>query len=213
MTEFTRATWHGAARAIASRSAARLVVLVDDIQFIRPVAGERAMAERLAAALAADYLERTPHLPAYHRAAIDATGCDPDRVLAKDAARLLFSERELRIAAARRVRHAVNGGELDHLAAVSCDQGNTITITIAEQGDYDLLRAGHVSCAGGYAELLATLSDRGIRRMVALVPARCLGAVSLGTLLARRAFGAGGMAVTTVAVGGAGTPAVVLEEG
>jgi hypothetical protein len=49
--------------------------------------------------------------------------------------------------------------------------------------------------------------------MVALVPARCLGAVSLGTLLARRAFGAGGMAVTTVAVGGAGTPAVVLEEG
>ena len=84
---------------------------------------------------------------------------------------------------------------------------------LPEQGDYCLVHSGHTTCAGGYVELLSTLHRRGVRKLIALVPMRCLGQVALGTELARSLFALPGFTVVNVAVPNPDAAAAVVVDG
>lgn len=207
MIEFTRRTW-AAACDVAARHRDReflFVPLVDDIQFIRPVTTDRSAAERLAAALAADYLERVPELPGYHLRELGARGLSVDRVLRNSDRHWSFSERTLRLAAVRRLRQLLDGGAGAPGGLVSSDDGSTVMVTLPERGEHRLVQAGHTSCAGGYLELLATLRERGVRKLIAMVPMRCLGQVALGTTLAHHLLGMTDFSAISVGIPDRGT--------
>jgi hypothetical protein len=200
MLAFSRFTWRAACEAVASLAGAapRLVVLADDIQFIRPVIGNKGVEEKLAAALAANYLEQTGTLPSFHLRVLAESGLDGKAVLAASADRWLFSERELRIAAVRHVRRELAEGRAADLEA--SEDGQTVTVTLPDHAGYCLVHSGRTTCAGGYLELLAALHARGIRKLIALVPMRCLGPIGVGTLLAGRLFPLPGLEVVNVAI-------------
>ena len=206
MVEFTRDTWRVACETAAHNPALdfRMVVLVDDIQFVRPLVADRSNAERLAAALSAHYLEKARDLPPHHARELARHGVAADRILRHSAERSLFSERELRRDVVHRLRRVA--GESGNRASIgTSDSGSTITATLPDEGEYALVQSGHASCAGGYAELVSALYDRGIRKLVALVPQRCLGQVALGTRLALALFPLKGLTVVNVAIGDVGT--------
>jgi hypothetical protein len=181
---FTRRTWETACDAVASRRErrARLMLLVDDVLGVRPALTDRAAAERLGAALVTRYLARTPTLPHYHARVAAARGLGPDDVLRHDDARWIFSERELRAALVAHVHRALRGAG-EH-SAVVCESADSSTITVShpEHGAYCLVHSGHTNCAGGYVELLAEAHRHGVRRLVAMVPMRCLAPVSVGKI-------------------------------
>jgi len=207
MIEFTRRTW-AAACDVAARHRDRefrFVPLVDDIQFIRPVTTDRGASERLAAALAADYLERVPRLPGYHLRELGAHGLSADRVLRNSDRHWSFSERMLRIAAVHRLRQLLDGDAPAPHGLVASDNGNSVTVTLPERGEHRLVQAGHTSCAGGYLELLATLRERGVRKLIAMVPMRCLGQVALGTTLAHHLLGMANFSTVSVGIPDRGT--------
>lgn len=202
MLDFTRFTWDTAcdhAAAFPERGF-RLAVLVDDIQFMRPAIADRSSAERLAAALARDYLAAVPRLPGYHLDALAHRRLATERILLHDAQQWLFSERGLREAAVRRVRREFNAGAAERSGLTSADNGNTLNVALPDHGDYCLVHSGHTGCAGGYGELLATLHERGVRRLIAFVPQRCLGQVALGSDLVRQLYDLRDLAVVNVAV-------------
>jgi hypothetical protein len=201
MVEFTRCTWDTACQVAAGAARPfRLVALVDDIQFVRPVNRDRGTAERLGAALAAEYLERNPRLPDYHASGLAVHGLDDARVLRNADHQWLFSERQLRIGAVRRIRDRVAAPDRALATVRTEDGGSTITVSIPEYGEHRLVQSGHTSCAGGYLELLMTLHERGVRKLVALIPMRCLGQVTLGTTLARHLFGPSELATVSVGI-------------
>jgi hypothetical protein len=207
MLAFTRTTWHLAcelAKLHPERPFAA-VPLVDDIQFVRPLIPDRSTAERLASALARQYLEQTPRLPAFHLHSLAAHGVPESRVLRACDAHWLFSERQLRSDAVRRLRahHRDGGGRRAGLA--SSDGGSTMTVTLPEHGEYCVVQSGHTTCAGGYVELLARLHQRGIRKLIAMVPMRCIGQVALGTELAHWLFPLPRLTVVNVGMPAPGT--------
>jgi hypothetical protein len=209
MMAFSKFTWQAACGALhasrtpttAAGNAAQLLVLADDIQFVRPALADRSAAERLGAAVVAHYFATTPRLPAYHTRTLESSGIATGAVLACRDDRWLFSERELRSAAVRRLRaHAASGDDRASAALNASTDGSTITVTTPEHGDYCLVHSGHTTCAGGYVELLADLHERGIQRLIALVPMRCLGPITLGTSLAFQLLGLRGLSVVNVAI-------------
>ena len=210
MIEFTRHTWTVACQVAANQPGRpfQLVPLVDDIQFVRPALADRGASERLAAALAADYLERVRELPRFHARELQARGLAHDRILRQSEDRWLFSERGLRIAAVYRLRRRRLARSTHRVALEESDGGSTMTVTLPGQSEYRLVQAGHTTCAGGYLELLAALHDRGIRKLVAMVPLRCLGQVSLGTSLARHILALSRFTAISVGIPDAGTTGV-----
>ncbi|MEA3246955.1 MAG: hypothetical protein U9Q74_12435 [Gemmatimonadota bacterium] len=205
MIEFARQSWLAGCDAVVSAPGARLLVLADDIQFVHPALPDRGARERLAAALVADYFRRTPTLPAFHLRELDARDVDPGRVLRRRDGAWLFSERALRAAAVERIRAAARSGR--HAGLVVNDESSRIVVRDPDLGEHTLVHSGHTSCAGGYLELVLQLHARGVTRLVAVVPQRCLGPVSLGTHLARATFGAHGIQVVNIpASAGAATP-------
>ena len=218
MTAFTAFTWSAAVNAIAGPAAsrARLVVLVDDVQFVRPSLEDRAAAERLAAALANSYLANMRTIPDLHSRVLRERAIDAGRILRHDSQRWVFSERELRAAAVAHVRQRArepNGASAGLTASADLSR---IDVTLPDGSACCLVHSGHTNCAGGYLELLNNLYERGIRTLLALVPMRCLGPVTLGTTLAHHLYGLRGMAVITIAVPDVATgadAAVVREYG
>ena len=204
MLDFTRQTWRWVCQAARTTRGLRPVVMADDIQFVRPVTSDRSVAERLAASLTRDYYTAVPTLPTFHLRELTASGISHDRVLCDSEQRWVLSERDLRRAAVRRVRDHVTAGGGGRAALTSSDNGNTISVTLPELGDYCMVHSGHATCAAGYAEMVAWLHDRGIRKLIAFVPMRCLSQVSLGTKLAISLFSLPGLSVTNVAVPNAG---------
>jgi hypothetical protein len=198
MVSFTRSTWTAAIDVLSKPAFddARLLVLVDDLQFVRPALPDRGARERLGAALSADYLRRTPTLPAYHARELESRGIDAARVVKNENAAWLFSERALRHAAVERIRGAASHGANGQLV-INADESR-IVVRDAEFGEHTIVHSGHTTCAGGYLELVLRLHERGIRRLVALVPSRCLGPVTLGAALARSLFGAAGIEVVNL---------------
>ena len=207
MLAFTRLTWHAACTALAACASdgARLLVLVDDIQWIRPVLADRGAAERLAAAIATEYLQAHPALPAYHARVLHDNGLGTSRLLPQSDVRVMFSERELRIAAVQRLREQLRTSAGAALGLSASDDESRIDVTLPDHDPYCLVHSGRTNCAGGYLELLARLPQHGVRRLIALVPYRCLGQVTVGATLAHRLFGPRALDVVTVAVPDVGT--------
>jgi hypothetical protein len=206
MVEFARQSWIAGCDAVAAAPAMRLLVLVDDIQFVRPALPDRGARERLAAALAADYVRRTPTLPSFHLREMDERALGRDQVLRRRDDGWLFSERALRGAAVHRIRDvaAPESAFADSIRApgesslVASADASRIVVRDPVLGEHTLVHSGNTSCAGGYLELVAQLHDRGITRLVAIVPRRCLGPVTMGTHLARTMFGATGIEVVNI---------------
>jgi hypothetical protein len=197
MIDFARRSWAAGCDVVAAAPGPRLLVLVDDIQFVQPTLPDRGARERLAAALVADYLRRTPTLPAFHLRELDSRDISRSRVVRRRDDAWMFSERALRTAAVERIRtaaHAPTRGTtgIGHGggATLVTSSDSRIVVRDAELGEHTLVHSGHTSCAGGYLELVMQLAERGVTRLVSLVPARCLGPVSVGTHLARTLFGA-----------------------
>jgi hypothetical protein len=86
MVHFARATWLAGCDAVALTQA-KLLVLVDDLQFVRPALPDRGARERLGAALSADYLRRTPTLPGFHARVLDERELALDLLRARHATR------------------------------------------------------------------------------------------------------------------------------
>lgn len=213
--DFSRLTWTAACDALAAERAARarLLVLVDDVQFVRPALADRAAAERLGAALASGYFQRNASLPRWHARALAARGLGGDEVLRRSVSQSLFSERELRAALVRRLKSLLHSGDPHAEGLAATGDRSRITVSDPEFGEYCLVHAGHTNCAGGFMELLADVHERGVRKLVSLVPMRCLGPITVGTALGRRLFGLGGLDVVSVAVPDAATglPASVVS--
>ncbi len=197
MIEFARQSWTAACDVVSAMRGPRLLVLVDDIQFVQPALPDRGARERLSAALVADYLRRTPTLPAFHLRELDARDIGRDRVVRRRDDAWMFSERMLRAGAVERVRTAARTDARPSTASGTGGAATLVTSSDArivardpDLGEHTLVHSGHTSCAGGYLELVMQMAARGVTRLVALVPARCLGPVSVGTHLARTLFGA-----------------------
>lgn len=204
MLDFARGSWTAACDVIVAHPAARLLVLTDDLQFVRPALPDRGARERLAAALAADYLRRTPTLPAFHHRELEARDIGTDRVIRSRDDCWIFSERALRNAAVTRIREAARGDRFASgaMALDANTDASRIVVRDPELGEHTLVHSGNTSCAGGYLELVMQLHERGVRRLVAVVPRRCLGPVTLGAQLARTMFGATTISVVNIPFAG-----------
>jgi hypothetical protein len=217
MLDFSRVTWRAACLAGARRPSPpfRLVVLMDDVQFVRPQLNDRGLSERLAAELAAGYLDAVPRVPPYHARELAAHGIADECILQASAHQWLFSERQLRIDAVRHLRQHHGSDAREGSRLISSADGSTVSVALADGGDYCLIHSGRTSCVGGYIELLSRLHARGVRKLVAMVPMRCLGQIALGTLLARRLFDLANLSVVNVAVPdpAVGLPAHVVPTG
>lgn len=215
MVAFTRHTWHAACDAIAAARSmdARLLVLVDDIQFVRPALTDVPARERLAAALAGTYFRATAALPSWHTRVLRDHGIDDGRLMRHGPQRVVFSERELRAQAVTHIRERLHAADASRAGLTANDDESRITVSHPDHGDYCLVHSGHTSCAGGYLELLASVHRAGVRTLISLIPMRCLGPVTLGTALAPRLFGIDGMAVINVAIPdvSSGEPAAVAR--
>ena len=202
MVAFTRRTWLAACAAIAAARApgARLLVLVDDIQFVRPALADVSARERLGAALAGSYVRGMRTLPTWHGRILDEHGIDDARLLRHSADRVVYSERELRAQAVTHVRERLHAAGALRAGLTANDDESRITVSHPDHGEYCIVHSGHTSCAGGYLELLASVHRAGIRTLISLIPMRCLGPVTLGTALAPRLFGMDGLTVVNVAI-------------
>ena len=215
MLAFTRFTWQAACAAIAAERASRprALVLVDDIQYVRPALADRGARERLGAALASSYLHRMQSLPAFHAHALREHALGADDVVRHHDSRWVFAERELRAGAVARLRALVEERR-GAMPLVESDDQSRIHVALQGHGDYCLVHSGNTNCAGGYLELLAEAHRRGVRKFIGLVPMRCLGPVSVGTALAVPLLGLEGLSVVNVGVPDvtAGVDAVVVRE-
>lgn len=215
MVAFTRFTWDAACDALASPGAraARLLVLVDDMTFVRPMIGDTSVRERLGDALASQYHDTLAALPRFHTQALAAQSLNGVNVFKPTKTRWVFSERDLRIAHVRRLKEVLRAGGADGRLTANPD-ASYISITLDGQGEHCLVHSGHTNCAGGYLELLATLHESGVRRIIALVPMRCVGPIAVGTSLAHRLLGLDALCVVNVAVPdvSSGLPASVLRD-
>jgi hypothetical protein len=214
MIAFTKYTWATACEALdgCGVPSAQLLVLVDDVAFVRPLAGDISVREKLGAALATRYLEGVTALPAYHTDMLVANHLDGDSVCKMRQDRWVFSERELRIAHVRRLRGLLHSGEAGNRLTASFDESE-IRVHTEGHGDHCLVHSGRTNCAGGYLELLATLEERGVKRLIALVPMRCLAPIAGGTALAGDLFSLRGLSVLNVAVPDALSDAPVATVG
>lgn len=201
MLAFTKVTWNAACEAVRAQRErrARLLVLVDDLQFVIPVLEDRRMQERLADALVTQYLKATPTLPRFHMQRLAAHRLDDSSVLKYSDDRWVFSERELRIAHVRHLRDVLRKDPARAGVRATPDMSH-ISVTSEEHGEYCLVHSGRTTCAGGYVELLSDVFSRGIRRLITLVPMRCLGPITVGTALSTELLGLDELTVINVAV-------------
>lgn len=202
LLDFTRFSWTAACAALTGvrERKARLVVLVDDLQFVRPDLNDRSTRERLAAELVNRYLTRVNTLPEYHARVLQAHGLGTDEVLAHSSNRWLFSERELRLELVRHLKEEIDAGDATSSGLHCNEDRSTISVSDPTYGDYCIVQSGHTNCAGGYVELLAQLRSRGVRTLIALVPMRCIGPITMGTALVSRLRSAEGCTVINVAI-------------
>jgi len=212
MIAFTKFTWEMACAALAGTNSAQLLVLVDDVSFVRPLLGDTRVREKLGDALASKYLSAVTRLPEYDLDALSGNGLSDAKMFKQSDARWTYSERELRIAHVRRLKTMLKENKHNGALSMNADASD-ITVTLPEHGEHRLVQSGHTNCAGGYMELIASLHERGVRRLISLVPMRCLGPLVVGTTLARGLFAIDDFTIVNVAVPdvGAGVPAAVTR--
>jgi hypothetical protein len=198
MLAFTRDTWRAACESVATVGAerAKLLVLVDDVQFIRPQLEDRRMSESVAAALSNLYLGQTPSLPEYHARTMEEFGLTGDSIITYSNSRVVFSERELRNELVRYVKAPT--AKSSRFLKIG-NNGSDVTVVNVDGGEYQLVFSGNTNCAGAYIALQLVLRQRDIRDLIALIPGRCFGPVCTGTAIASL-LGVQGFRVTNVSV-------------
>jgi hypothetical protein len=106
----------------------------------------------------------------------------------------------------------LHSGEAGNLLTASSDESE-IRVHTGDHGGHCLVHSGRTNCAGGYLELLASLEERGVKRLIALVPMRCLAPIAVATALAGDLFSLRGLSVLNVAVPDALSDAPVVTVG
>jgi hypothetical protein len=204
---FTRYSWQLGCRLVASASrrgqTSKLLVLVNDWQFVKPPAGLRRAAEREAAALRSQYFSHTRTLPEYHLRILREAGLTGDDVLKGTEEQWLFSESELRTALVRSVARLFEEEKATERGLTKHYQpsGDPIVSVCADLGaEMDLIFCGSTNCAGEIIELLRVLRERNVGLLVNLYPRPCFGQVSTGTMLAGQIYGLEGMRIVNVAI-------------
>ena len=206
-SSFARLTWRVACRLVAdARSTGvdvKLLVLVNDWQFLHVRDGDRRASESRAATLRRTYYRDTARLPRYHATTLEEFALDPNVVMPSRDERWLFSETELRSDLAATVRGIFARGEAEKHSLsreFNSDGEPIITVQTVDACDYTLLYCGSTNCAGEIVELLRILRQRGVDLFVNLLPRQCFAPVETGTLLAHRIYGLAGMKIMNVSI-------------
>jgi len=207
MVSFTKTTWVASCTALAraSTSKAKMVLLVDDVAFLRPKLADRRAAEKLAAALSDIYLAKLNPIPGYHLETMQQHELSIDCLLPTSSGGLVFSERELR----SELIHSLRADLVRSHTEVHYSENDTSVSIQMGEGSYQLAYSGNTNCVGAYLELHRRLIDVGIKKVIAIVPSRCFGPLCTGTAIAPL-IGFNGCEIVTVSVPEPGVGDVVL---
>lgn len=204
---FARLTWRIATRVTAEAKSAgvavKLLVLVNDWQFLHARSDDRRTNESRAAAMRRNYYDATPRLPRFHEETLAEFALDPGVVMPSSDERWLFSETALRADLAATVRGIFSSGQAEKhslLREFNADGEPIIRVQNGDNCDYTLLYCGSTNCAGEVVELLRVLRSRGVDLFVNLVPRQCFAPVETGTLLAHRIYDLSGMKVMNISI-------------
>lgn len=174
------------------REGSLLMTLVNDWQFLRPMAhrnlkGDRRREFERQAALARNrYYHTTSRLPQALLKRLGDAGLTSERIFKSSASRWLFSETELREGLAKtlmRERRDGRLGELGVLEETLPGGGTAIRARSTLDQEVCLLYCGSANCAGEVVELLRVLYGRGIRSFVNIFPTECESPVAAGTTI------------------------------
>lgn len=193
---------------------AKLIVLVNDWQFLSGRGTSRREIEKDIARKRSDYYRRVADLPDFHRGLLVSAGLDTDSIFKASCERWLFSEAHLRTSLASSIKRLFELGLAEErgLAKSFTPSGEPIvSVRCALEEQFALLYCGSTNCSGEVVELLRIIHRAGFRAFVNLYPEACLGPVTLGTELARPVYKTRGLEVLNVAVpfAGSGNPYLV----
>jgi hypothetical protein len=208
--EFSRCTWESACRAMAAKHVkanAKLMVLVNDWQFLTSGAGSRRVSERSAAQRREEYYRGTSTLPPFHLQQLKRHNLSDDVILRNSEKRWLFSESSLRNELSSVIREIVadekRASEVGIRKFFTENGEPVIDACDEEHGKFCLLYCGNTNCAGEVVSLLAALHQRGVRRFLNIYPSQCREPVGAGTRLAGRLFNLEDLRIINIAVSGA----------
>jgi hypothetical protein len=204
---FTKATWRMACNAIhesGGNSDLKLMVLVNDWQYLVWRDASKRESERKAAALRAAYYSSFSGLPYYHQSELGSHGLGADSVLHASASRTVFSEsglrQELTGTIKKLLKNPVDAERLGLRRSFDEHGEPFIQVETPDCTGITLLQCGNTNCAGEVVELLHQLQQRGIRNFINLYPAQCEVPVRAGTDLAAQLFGLADMVITNIAI-------------
>jgi hypothetical protein len=202
----TKRSWEiacGAIASIHSPTTVKLIVLVNDWQFLRVAASTKREAQRRASKMRFSYYNTVSRLPEYHERGLTSFGISSSSIMPFDNDRVLFSETELRGQLARTLTSVMKDPAqptAQKLTQYFTPAGQSIIHAKSYEGEYPLVYCGNTNCAGEFMQLLKLLHDRGTVRFVNLYPLQCRGPVTKGTELAEQVYGLEGMKITNIAI-------------
>lgn len=219
-SEFAKKTWRLAIELFRRLQSAgvdpKLMVLVNDWQFLGGQGASRREREKDIAKRRSDYYQSVAELPDFHHDLVRSAGIDTESIFKASAEQWLFSEANLRTSLARSIKDLFdrNLAEERGLTKSFTPSGEPIISVESElEGDFSLLYCGSANCSGEVVELLRIIHGAGFRSFVNLYPEPCLGPVTLGTELARPVYKTKGLEVLNVAVPFAGSGNRYLLDG
>ena len=199
--------------------ASRLMVLVNDWQFLRGEGNSRREVERDIARRRDAYYQRFQRLPPFHDKVLDHSGMGDIDIFKSSSKRWLFSETALRSLLAKSIQRLFeeNLAEERGLAKSFTPAGDPIvsagSVNSELERDFCLLYCGSTNCAGEVVELLRIVWEAGFRSFLNLYPMQCLGPVGVGTRLAQTIYKIRDLHVFNVAAPfGAGGGDYILDE-
>jgi hypothetical protein len=207
--EFSRLTWETACRTVAAvrtTSQVKLMVLVNDWQFLKSKESNRSASERAKARMREDYYQSVPLLPPFHFQELIRNNLSENAVFRNQDDCWLFSESALRHQLSTVIREVMADEKRAASAGIrryfNEDGEPVIEASDEDAGQVCLLYCGNTNCAGEIIMLLENLYRHGIRYFLNVYPAQCREPVGIGTRLARRLFDLRDLRVTNIAVSG-----------
>ena len=204
---FAKLTWQAACRVAANDSdprQLRLMVLVNDWQYVAAKGASRKQVESVAARGRDQYYRQVSRLPDFHLASLAEFGLNESIVLRHDDDQWLWSELALRndlnLLLQGILCDPVKTRESGLSKHFNIDGEPVVEACDDETGTIRLLYCGNTNCAGEVVSLLHRLYFRGVRNFVNLFPSQCNHPVGVGTRIAYKLFGLQDMHVTNVAV-------------
>jgi hypothetical protein len=204
---FSRETWEMACLITAASPAEnrpRLVVLVNDWQYLVPKESSRRQREQAAARLRREYYTKVPGLTEFHSSTMTSCGLPYGQILSASREQWMFSESELRAKFAATLKSVMKDpirAEQLGITKQLNEDGEPIISFRAEGQQCTLLHCGNAGCAGEVVELLRQLyEEKGVRNFINIFPACCRVPVERGTEIAQQLFGLDGMEIVNIAV-------------